>query len=114
MSVGLNSFADEAPVLLVISEKPYNKSAAVGAKLKGNDYRSIDIGIAAAYITAEATAQGIASCILGWVDSEKIKNICSLDGTVRLVICLGYAADDALRAKRRKDIGELVTAISEE
>ena len=113
MSVGLNSFADEAPVLLVISEKPYNKSAAVGAKLKGNDYRSIDIGIAAAYITAEATAQGVASCILGWVDSNKIVDNCGLDGAVRLVICLGYAMDDTVRPKRRKEITELVTLIEE-
>ena len=113
MSVGLNSFADEAPVLLVISEKPYNKTAAIGAKLKNNDYRSIDIGILSAYITAEATAQGVASCILGWVDSDKIKEICSLDGTVRLVITLGYAADNTVRNKRRKSIEDLVTFIEE-
>ena len=108
MSVGLNSFADQAPVLLVISEKPYNKTAAIGAKLKNNDYRSIDIGILSAYITAAATDLGVASCILGWVDSDKIKEICSLDGTVRLVITLGYATDDTIRNKRRKSIDDLV------
>ena len=111
MSVGLNAFADEAPVLLVISEKPYNKSAAIGAKLKNNDYRSIDIGILSAYITAEATAQGIANCILGWVDSRKIGEICGLDGTVRLVITLGYAEDETVKPKRRKSLEDLVTNI---
>ena len=30
---GMNKFAVQAPVLIVISEKPYVKSAAVGAKL---------------------------------------------------------------------------------
>ena len=64
-SMGMNKFASDAPVQLVISEKPYVKSAALGAKLKKNDYRSIDIGIASAYITAEATAQGLGTCILG-------------------------------------------------
>lgn len=113
MSVGLNSFADEAPVLLVISEKPYNKTAAIGAKLKNNDYRSIDIGILSAYITAAAADLGVASCILGWVDSDKIKEICSLDGTVRLVITLGYAADDTVRSKRRKSLDDLVTFIED-
>lgn len=108
--MGMNKFASDAPVQIVISEKPYVKSAALGAKLKHNDYRSIDIGIASAYITAEATAQGLGSCILGWLDSDKIKEICDLDGEVRLVICIGYAkADDKLRAKRRKDLTELVT-----
>ena len=43
---GMNKFAVQAPVLLVISEEPYVKSAALGAKVKNNDYRSMDIGIA--------------------------------------------------------------------
>ena len=73
--VGLNGFADQAPVLIVLSEMPYNSTAALGAKMKGNDYRSIDIGIAAAYITAEAEAQGLGSCILGWLDDEKLRTI---------------------------------------
>lgn len=108
--MGMNKFATDAPIQIVISEKPYVRTAAVGAKLKHNDYRSIDIGIVSAYITAEATAQGLGSCILGWLDSDKIKEICDLDGEVRLVICIGYAkADDKLRAKKRKDIDKLVT-----
>ena len=106
----MNKFASDAAVMLVISEEPYCKTAAVGAKVKGNDYRSIDIGIAAAYITAEAAAQGLGTCILGWLDSEKIKQICNLEGTVRLVITVGYAKeDDKLRTKKRKDMDELVS-----
>lgn len=108
--MGMNKFAAQAPVLIVVSEMPYVKSAAVGARVKKNDYRSIDIGIAAAYLTAEAAAQGLGSCILGWLDDEKIRKICGLDQSVRLVITLGYAkADDPLRPKKRKDLQELVT-----
>lgn len=111
MGMGMNKFAADAPVLLVISEKPYVKSAALGAKVKGNDYRSMDIGIVTAYITAEATAQGLGSCILGWLDDDKIREICHLDGAVRLVITLGYAKDELLRNKKRKDMDELVTQL---
>ena len=107
--LGMNKFAKQAPVLVVISEKPYVKSAALGARLKNNDYRSIDIGIAAAYLTAEAAAQGLGSCILGWFDDEKIRAICDLDAPVRLVITLGYPKDEALRPKKRKDLAELVS-----
>lgn len=107
--VGINKFATDAPIMLVISEMPYVKTAALGAKLKNNDYRSIDIGILAAYITAEAEAQGLGSCILGWLDDKKIRQICGLDGAVRLVITLGYASDDALRAKKRKRADELIS-----
>lgn len=112
MSMGMNKFAADAPVMLVISEQPYVKSAAVGAKVKNNDYRSIDIGIAAAYITAEACAQGLGTCILGWFDDDKIRSICNLDGAVRLVITVGYARqDDKLRPKKRKDMEELVSQL---
>lgn len=107
--MGLNKFAPDAPVLLVISEMPYNATAAMGAKVKKNDYRSIDIGILAAYITAEATAQGVGSCILGWLDDSEIRKLCDLDEPVRLVITLGYPKDDdKLRQKKRKDIEKLV------
>jgi len=109
MGMGMNKFAAQAPVLIVVSEKPYVKSAALGAKLKGNDYRSIDIGIATAYLTAEAAAQGLSSCILGWLDDEKLRSLCGLTMPVRLVITLGYPKDDKLRDKKRKDMDELVT-----
>jgi nitroreductase len=107
--MGMNKFASDAPVLLVITEQPYVPTAALGAKVKKNDYRSIDIGILAAYITAEATAQGLGTCILGWLDDAKIREICSLEGAVRLVITLGYAKEgDPLRPKKRKDAAELI------
>ena len=107
--LGMNKFADDVPVFLVLSEKPYVKSAALGAKFKGNDYRSLDIGILSAYLTAQATEEGLGSCILGWFDSEKICKLCNLDGAVRLVIALGYAQEgDPLRPKKRKDLTELV------
>lgn len=106
--MGLNKFAVQAPTVIVISEEPYVKSAAMGAKLKGNDYRSIDIGIVAAYITAEAAAQGLGTCILGWLDDGKIREICGLEHPVRLVITVGYPKD-SLREKKRKDLRELVT-----
>ena len=110
MGMGMNKFAAQAPVLVVISEEPYVKSAALGAKVKGNDYRSIDIGIAAAYLTAEAAAQGLGSCILGWFDDDKIRKLCDLSAPVRLVITLGYPKEgDPLRTKKRKDLQELVS-----
>lgn len=112
MGAGMNRFATDAKVMLVISEMPYVKTAAVGSKLKKNDYRSMDIGIAVAYLTAEATAQGLGTCILGWFDDLKIREICGLEHPVRLVITLGYpAADDKLREKKRKSRDELFSEI---
>ena len=107
--MGMNKFASQAPVLLVISEENYVKTAALGAKLKGNDYRSIDIGILAAYLTAAATEQGLSTCILGWLDDEKLREICNLQHPVRLVITLGYPKNDTIRDKKRKALEELIT-----
>ena len=112
--MGMNKFAVQAPVLIVVSEMPYVKSAALGARVRGNDYRSIDIVIAAAYLTAEATAQGLGSCILGWLDDAKIRSICGLDQPVRLVITLGYAKEtEKLRPKKRRELSELVSEKAE-
>ena len=110
--MGMNKFASQAPVLLVISEEDYCKTAAMGAKVKHNDYRSMDIGIAVAYLTAEAAAQGLGTCILGWLDDEKLRAICGIKHPVRLVVTLGYPAEgETLRSKKRKDLDTLVTYI---
>ncbi|MBP3685440.1 MAG: nitroreductase family protein [Clostridia bacterium] len=112
--MGMNKFATDAPVLLVISEMPYVATAALGARVKQNDYRSIDIGILSAYLTAEATAQGLGTCILGWLEDRTIREICALSGAVRLVITLGYAsAEETLRTKKRKPRSELVKMMEE-
>lgn len=109
-TMGMNKFVLDAPVLIVISEEAYNKTAAFGAKIKNLDYRSMDIGIATAYLTAEATSQGIGSCIIGWLNDEKIRDVLGLKNPIKLIVALGYSKDDdKLRTKKRKSIDEIVT-----
>ena len=110
MSMGMNKFAESAPILLVISEEVYVPSAAFGAKVKKNDYRSIDIGLLAAHITFMATELGLGTCILGWLDDAAIREVTGTEMPTRLVITLGYP-DDEHREKRRKEISELVTEV---
>ena len=112
--VGINSFAPDAPVMIVISEEPYCRGAGLGAKIKKNDYRSIDIGILASYITLEAAEQGLGTCILGWFDEEKIRKICGLSHPVRLVITIGYPVEGyPIREKKRKERDELLKMMEE-
>ena len=55
------------------------------------------------------TAQGLSTCILGWLDDEKIRKTIGTDSATRLVITLGYAKeDDKLRQKKRKELGDFV------
>ena len=107
--MGMNKFAADAPVLIVLSEMPYVKSAALGAKVKKNDYRSMDIGIAAAHLTLAAADLGLGTCMLGWLDDEQIRKICGLNRPVRLVVTLGYAKEDRVPIKKRKEMDALVT-----
>lgn len=107
--MGMNKFTEKVPVMLVISEATYTGTAAAGSKIKHNDYRSIDIGILSAYITALATENGLSTCILGWFDNKKIRSICELDSDVRLVIAIGYASEsDKIREKKRKNFNDVV------
>ena len=109
---GMNKFAAQAPVMLVVSEAPYCASAALGAKLKNNDYRSLDIGIATAFLCCEATAQGLGTCIMGWFDDEKVREVCHLSHPVRLILSLGYpSADEKHREKKRKAVSELFSTV---
>lgn len=110
MGIGMNKFADTAPVLIVLSEDSYVASAAFGAKVKKNDYRSIDIGILAAHITFMAAELGLGTCILGWLDDAAVREVIGGDMPARLVITLGYPADEH-RTKKRKDLSELVTEV---
>lgn len=112
-AMGMNKFTDDAPIMLVISESNYTLSAKFGSIVKKNDYRSIDIGILAAYITAAATEMGIGSCILGWFNDSAIRKICDIKSPVKLVIALGYPANEAkeIRTKKRKELSEFVNML---
>ena len=111
-SMGMNKFATDAPVMIVVSEDDYNRTAGIGSKLKNNDYRSIDIGIATAYLTAEAAAQGLGTCILGWFDDKKIRKVCGIKNPVRLVVAVGYAKEGStVPTKKRKSYENLVTEV---
>ena len=108
--MGMNKFAPTAPVLIVITERPLVASAAFGARMLKNDYRSVDIGIFASYITLAAADEGLGSCILGWFDRGKLCEAIGTEDTPRLVITLGYTLDGH-REKKRAGGEELFTRL---
>ena len=110
--MGMNEFVVNAPVIIMISEGDYVPLAAQGVALFDNDYRSIDIGILSAYITAEAAVQGLETCIVGWFECDTISEIYGEKTRTRLAITLGYPIHKyEPRPKRRKDADDLVTTI---
>ena len=108
--MGMNAFASKAPCFFVVSEGAYNATARAGSKLKDQDYRSVDIGIAVAQMTLQAADLDLGTCILGWFDEKALMKMLNLKGRVRVVIALGHPAQgDPIRPKVRKDLNDLVT-----
>lgn len=108
--MGMNAFTENVRAFVIVNEEPYNWTAIAGSWYKGLDYRSADIGIAAAYFTAEADTQGLSTCILGWFEEKKLQELLHIRRPIRLVIAVGYAVPgDPLRPKRRKSLEELTT-----
>ena len=107
---GMNSFAAQAPVqIVVIREKP-NLLSKIGSTIKDKDYSLIDIGIAAAQICLQAAAEGLGSCMLGWFDEKKVKKILGIPASkrVELIITIGYPAGPT-REKKRKPPEEVIS-----
>lgn len=108
--LGMNKFTDRCPCFIVITARPYNRSAAVGARFKQQDYRLVDIGLAAGNIVSRACELGLATCILGWFDEAGLQKLLDTRDRVHLVVAVGYAAPgDPLRPKKRKPPEELAT-----
>ncbi len=101
--LGMNKFAKDAPVHILIVEDSANISSLLGSKIKDKHFPLIDIGIAAAHITLAAEAEGLGSCILGWFDEKELKRLLGIPSSKRLLmdITIGYPVKEK-RPKSRK------------
>jgi nitroreductase len=106
----MNTFVRQAPVLIVVVREKSNFTSRAGDLIKQKDYSVIDIGIAAASIVYQSTAEGLGTCILGWFDEKEIRKALGIPASkkVELVISVGYT-DNRLRDKSRKPPGDTIT-----
>ena len=98
--LGMNKFAKDAPVHILIVEESANITSLLGGKVKDKHFPLIDIGIAASHMVLAAESEGLGSCILGWFDEKKIKQLTGIPSSKRLLldIIIGYP----LKEKRKK------------
>lgn len=108
--LGMNGFVNQAPALIVIVREQANFSSKAGAIVKNKDYSLIDIGIATQSICLQAKAEGIGSCIMGWFDEKKVRDILGIPRSkrVELILSMGYS-ESQQREKRRKPPEETVS-----
>lgn len=108
--LGMNHFTKQAPIhIAIVREKP-NITAALGGWIKDKDFSHMDIGIAAQSMCLQAAAEGLGTCMLGWFDEKKVKELLHIpkNKRVELILTLGYPAKET-RQKVRKPLEEVVS-----
>ncbi len=108
---GRNSFTDNCTAFILIVEEECE--AAFGGR-EHRYYAEMDIGMCTMNICTMAESLGVASCILGSFDADKIKTVAGIqsDKCVKLVVALGYASEGyPVREKKRKSTDEILTVI---
>jgi nitroreductase len=104
--VPMNHFTRQAPILVVVVRESPNLTSKIGSILKDKPYTLMDIGIVALQFCLQAKAEGLGSCILGWFNEKKTKELLHIPKNKRaeLIITLGYPSSQNLRPKIRKNI----------
>lgn len=103
----MNKFATQASVHLLIVADRGGWLARLGGKVMGVDYRPIDLGILSAHVVLAAQAEGVGSCILGWINDQAIRKELAIPKSKQVVldILLGYS-EQPTRPKKRKPLSE--------
>jgi nitroreductase len=108
--ITFNKFAVEAPVIAVLVVEKPKLITQIGERIKNREFPLIDIGIAAEHFCLQAAEMGLGTCMMGWFNEKRIKELLNIPKRKRigLVISLGYAPDDYnLRKKIRKPVEDV-------
>ena len=106
----MNLFVSQAPVIIVVIREKPNISSNIGGKSMKKDYSLIDIGIASENICLQARAEGLGSCMIGWFDEDRVRELLGIPSSkrVELLITLGYSISEQ-RTKKRKSPSEVIS-----
>jgi nitroreductase len=97
-----NMFASKAPVIVVIVMEKPKIITEVGGRIKQKEYPLIDVGIAAEHFCLQATEEGLGTCMLGWFDEKKTRELLHVpEGkNIPLLITLGYTPENYRHRKK--------------
>lgn len=105
----MNSFAKEAPVLIVVVAERSNYIARLGGYFKGVQYSLIDIGIACEHLILQAEEGGLGTCWLGWFNENAVKKVLGLskEKKIDVIISMGYPEKEEPHEKARRSLSEI-------
>ena len=108
IGLGMNKFTVQVPVLVAVVQENMNLEAKAGAVVKNKDYSMMDLGMAVENFCLQAAEFGLGTCIMGWFDEKKVKDVLGVPRgrRVQLLIALGHP-DAPTRSKVRKPLEEM-------
>ncbi len=106
---GHNPFLSGAKAFIALSEKQATLKSFVSGRFDRNRFVKYDIGELVAYLTLGAKALGLETCIIGWMDEEKLASVLELsdEQVCTIVIAIGYS-EIPVREKVRKSSDEVI------
>ncbi len=109
MERGINKFLSGAKAFIAISEKTPRLRPDAEKRFNRDFFVKYDIGEVVAYLTLGAKAKGLDTCIIGWINHDKLGKAINLpqDETCNIVVAFGYS-DTPLREKLRKPLEDTV------
>ena len=107
--LGFNHFTKDSPILVVVVREAPNLTSKLGTLLKDKPYTIMDVGIAVEHFCLQATSEGLGTCIMGWFDEKRVKELLAIPKNKRaeLIISVGYPATEELRKKVRKSVEKI-------
>jgi nitroreductase len=81
-----------------------------GVNKNGEKYYGVDFGICFEHLILAATAEGLATCWVGWFNEDKIKKILKIPKRYRVMglTPLGYPIKPKSEVKDRKSINKII------
>ena len=107
-----NPFASQAKGFIVLTvvlpDEPWKPATPYN-----HYYRDFDCGSVATHICFAATELGLSTCMIGWYDEAKMKEVCGYPEGEQAILAftVGYAAEGKLRDKTRKPLDEVLTIL---
>jgi nitroreductase len=106
--LGMNKFVHQAPVIVAVVLERMNVMATIASAIKRKDFALLDVGMAVNQLCLQAADIGLGTCIIGWFDEKRVKQLLQVDRgrRVPLLVTIGYS-EAPTREKVRKPIEQM-------